>query len=84
MEPSRKAIQDMYMRAQQRISQFHVRTFEGQPGPILLISTAYPGVWLEHAFDAICYARLESDSALARSVALGQLRLFLRNQLPNG
>lgn len=42
MEPSRKVIQDMYMRAQQRISQFHVRTFEGQPGPILLISTAYP------------------------------------------
>ena len=62
MEPSRKAIQDMYMRAQQRISQFHVRTFEGQPGPILLISTAYPGVWLEHAFDAICYARLRATA----------------------
>lgn len=82
--PPRERILERYEQAKKRIVDFHIRTFAGQPGPILLISTTYPGVWLEHAFDAVCYARLNPNSALAMDVAKNQMLLFLRNQRADG
>ena len=51
--PPRERILERYEQAKKRIEDFHIRTFPEQPGPIFLISTAYPGVWMEHAFDAV-------------------------------
>lgn len=82
--PPRERILERYEQAKKRIEDFHIRTFPEQPGPIFLISTAYPGVWMEHAFDAVCYARLNPDSSLAKDVARSQMLLFLRNQRPDG
>ena len=45
--------------AEERIRSFHIRPIGNSPGPVFLISTAYPGVWMEHAFDALCYAHLK-------------------------
>ena len=70
--------------ARERIERFHIRSFEGQPGPIFLISTTYPGVWLEHAFDAVCWAKLNPGDPAAAAVAKNQMRLFLTNQKPDG
>ena len=70
--------------ARERIAKYHIRTLQNQPGPVLLISATYPGVWLEHAFDAVCYAALNPRDAVAAAVAHNQMRLFLRNQKPDG
>ena len=83
-QPSSEKILEKYKMARQRVESFHIRSFEGQPGPIFLISTTYPGVWLEHAFDAVCWARLNPGSAAAADVAHNQMLLFLRNQKPDG
>lgn len=64
-----------------RIRTLHVKTFAGHPTPVFLISNAYPGVWLEHAYDALCYARFDPVMA---PVAQSQAELFLNNQKPDG
>ena len=51
------------------------------PGALFLISNTYPGVWLEHVYDAVCWARLEPSMAY---VARSQVRLFLENQKEDG
>lgn len=82
--PSPEKIREKARMARERIESFHIRSFEGQPGPIFLISTTYPGVWLEHAFDAVCWANLNEGDPLAADVARNQMLLFLRNQKPDG
>lgn len=75
-------IQKKYDQALSRIRNFHIKTFPGQAGPLFLISTTYPGVWLEHVYDGIKYAELEPEAG--REVARNQTLLFIRNQKPNG
>ena len=69
--------------AEERIQSVHIRPIGNSPGPVFLISTAYPGVWMEHAFDALCYARIKGDEE-AKKVALSQMLLFIINRLPDG
>ena len=45
-----------YEEAVERIESFHIRAIGDNPAPVMLISTTYPGIWLEHAFDGVCYA----------------------------
>lgn len=75
-------IQKKYAQALSRIRDFHIKTFPGQAGPLFLISTTYPGVWLEHVYDGIKYAELEPESG--KEVARNQTLLFIRNQKPDG
>lgn len=82
--PTRDKILEKYRLARRRVEEFHIRSFAGQPGPIFLISTTYPGVWLEHAFDAVCWARLNPGDPAAADVARNQMLLFLRNQKADG
>ena len=81
---SRQQIAEMYNRAKERISSFHLRHIANIPGNVFLISTAYPGVWMEHAFDGLCYARSFAGEKDSYEVAKNQLLLFIRNRLPNG
>ena len=75
-------IRRKYDAALARIRDFHIRSFPGQAGPLFLISTTYPGVWLEHVYDGIMYALLESEAG--KEVAKNQTLLFIRNQRPDG
>lgn len=74
-------IKKKYDAALSRIESVHIKSFPGQAGPVFLISTAYPGVWMEHVYDAIMYANL---SPAGGEVARNQTLLFLRNQKPSG
>lgn len=74
-------IKAKYAAALERIEGAHIKSFPGQAGPVFLISTTYPGVWLEHVYDAVLYARL---NPAAHQVARNQTLLFLRNQKPSG
>ena len=72
-----------YNEAVERIQNFHIRNIGDNPGPCCLISTTYPGVWLEHAFDGVCYGRLFGGE-VGKQVAKNQMLLFLRNQREDG
>ncbi len=59
----------------------HIKSFENARNRVIIASDTYPGVWLEHAFDGPALASIDSSFS---DVALGQVRLFLDNQLPSG
>ena len=81
---NRALILEKYDLVPRRIREYHLRTIGKNEGPVFLISTAYPGVWLEHAFDGLCYASLFRDDREAQRVAQNQMLLFIRNQKPDG
>ena len=67
--------------ARKRLEDEHIGCFYGMDEPLLLISTAYPGVWLEHFYDAVFYATLDkSKLPLAENTA----RLFIKHQGKDG
>ncbi len=76
-------IQEKTTMALERIRTVHLRPIANSEGNVFLISTAYPGVWMEHAFDALCYARLNLDDG-GTEVAKNQLMLFIKNRMPDG
>lgn len=75
-------IKECYDQALERIRNFHIKSFPGQEGPLFLISTTYPGVWMEHVYDGIKYAELEPEKG--KIVARNQTLLFIRNQKEDG
>lgn len=74
-------IRSDYREVMDRIRREHVRPLPGYSEPVFLISETYPGVWMEHVYDAIRWAELEPDMA---PVARAQVRLFLDNQKEDG
>jgi hypothetical protein len=81
MTATRERIKAKYEAALHRIRSFHVKGFPGHPDPVFLISDTYPGVWLEHVYDAISWARFDPSMA---AVARSQTELFLDNRREDG
>lgn len=79
--PDRETLLSRKSEAEARIREIHIKCFPGYDRPVFLISNAYPGVWLEHAFDAVAYARLTEDG---KRVLWGQMHLFLDRQKEDG
>lgn len=79
--PTKEQIQQKYDTALARIRSKHIVKLPDGAGPVIYISDTYPGVWLEHVYDAVCWAKLEPSMA---EVAEGQCRLFLDNQKEDG
>ena len=76
-----ESVKNVLKAVRERIDGYHIRCFEGMTKPLFLVSTCYPGVWLEHANDACAYAKLEpSQLSLARNT----VELFLDRQTPEG
>ena len=74
-------IQEIYNATNHRLDTVHVGCFEGMDKPLLLISTAYPGIWLEHVYDSVFYA-MQDKSKLY--LAENTVDLFISNQKENG
>lgn len=49
--------------------------------PVMLISEAYPGVWLEHVYDAVLFSKLEPAYL---PIAQNTIELFIDNQREDG
>ncbi len=64
-----------------RIREKHIRTNCAHAGRLFLISTAYPGYWLEHLYDSVVWAKLFPED---KDIAVSQLKLFLENQREDG
>lgn len=65
----------------QRIREKHFRVSDRHEGRLFLISTAYPGFWLEHLFDSVVWARMFPED---KDLPVSQVRLFLENQREDG
>ncbi len=64
-----------------QIKENHIRRIPQHDGRLFLISTAYPGYWLEHTFDALAWARLYPEDA---DIAISQVRFFTEHQRQDG
>ena len=65
----------------ERFENIHIRCFSGFSSPLFLISDAYPGVWLEHVYDSVFYAKMFPEKVF---VAESTIDTFIANQKPNG
>lgn len=64
-----------------RIESVHVGCFDGMEKPLFLISETYPGIWLEHVYDSVFYAKMNPKYLyLAENTA----ELFLSMQKEDG
>ena len=65
-----------------KINEEHVKPFKGMKNPLFLIATHnYPGVWLEHVYDAVFWAQNEPAYL---SIAENTIELFIDNQTREG
>ncbi len=79
--PSPQEIAASKAQVLERIRNHHLRRFAGSKGKIFYISDAYPGVWLEHTYDAVAWGCLYPEES---EIAMNQVRLFLDHQKPDG
>lgn len=80
-EPSLSAVRAACRAALDRIHTMHIKEFPGAVGTVFLISNAYPGVWMEHTYDALAWVDLDPSDP---GIAIRQTRLFLDRQAENG
>lgn len=67
--------------ASEHIRAKNIGCFAGMDKPLFMISETYPGIWLEHVYDSVFYAKLEPGNA---QLAKNTLNLFLDNQSEEG
>lgn len=72
------SIEELYNIAIKRLNEYHEQCFYGENNTLLLISATYPGVWLEHVYDSIIYAKLFKDKLY---IAKNTINLFIKYQL---
>ncbi len=65
----------------ERIRDKHIICFKNMDKPLFLISDTYPGVWLEHTYDAIMYAKICDEG---KKIAENTINLFLDYQTDEG
>ena len=73
-------IKQIYNQVLNKINTEHIKCINNMDKPLFLISTAYPGVWLEHVYDSIMYAKLFDD----KSIAVTTINAFIDLQLEDG
>lgn len=62
-----------------RLEQQHIKNICGKE--LLLISNAYPGLWLEHVYDAVFYAKTDPSKLY---LAKNTIEVFIENQKEDG
>ena len=60
----------------ERLQNKHIRSFGGKE--LLQISEQYAGVWLEHVYDAVLYAKLDKSKLY---IARNTIEIFIDNQI---
>ena len=74
-------IPELVKAAEERINRLHIGCFEGIDTPLFLISDTYPGIWLEHVYDSVFYAKMNPKQL---ELAVNTVMLFIKNQTPDG
>lgn len=64
-----------------RLDSVHIGCFAGMDKPLLLISEAYPGIWLEHVYDSVFLASRDNSKLY---LAENTVELFISYQKEDG
>ena len=75
------AVPELCRTVTERLERIHIGSFRDYEKKVLLISEAYPGVWLEHLYDSVFYAELFPDKLF---LAENTVELFCSLQRKNG
>lgn len=80
-EPSMKTLNEKKEQILSRIYEHNLRPWSVSDGNIFMVSDTYPGVWLEHTYDAIAWASyMPGEQAISRN----QVKLFMDLQKEDG
>ncbi len=80
-EKQKEKIRERYALAMSTVTEKNISFFKNSDVPLFRISDTYPGIWLEHAYDSVFFARLEPKYLY---VAKNVLSVFLNNQKADG
>lgn len=84
-EQERDRVRIICDKISQRIEEKHIGCFYGSDAPLFFISTEYPGLWLEHVYDAVFYAKLSGKLLPERlAIAKNTIQFFMDNQTAEG
>ena len=75
------SVPELVNAASERIERLHIGCFEGIDTPLFLISDTYPGIWLEHVYDSVFYAKMNPERL---QLAVNTIMLFINSQKPDG
>ena len=64
-----------------KIENEHIGCFKWVEEPLFLISNQYPGLWLEHVYDSVIYAKLQPERI---TIAENVINLFIDRQTEDG
>ncbi len=74
-------IKELYMQAEHHMKNVNISRFDGIDKPLFLVSSSYPGVWLEHIYDSLFYADLyPGETEYIKNI----LELFIDYQTEEG
>lgn len=79
--PSKVIIEEKKEQVLEQIHSNHLKKLAYSKGNVFLISNTYPGVWLEHAYDAISWVNYDKSDPL---ISINQIMLFLDHQKEDG
>ena len=77
----KEKIQDYCEEIKRRFLDKHIFTLDEEVGQMLMISSTYKGVWLEHAYDAVICAKLYPEYA---HIAKNTIFAFIKYQRQDG
>ncbi len=78
---NKEKIKSICEKVKDRIENVHIDCFKDMDKPLFLISEQYPGLWLEHVYDSIMYAKMEPSKMF---VAENAVNLFIDRQTEEG
>ena len=81
MDSRKEKIRYICAEIEKRLYGVHIDRFDGMDKPLLLISEAYPGIWLEHIYDSVFLAK--NDPSMLY-LAENTVNLFIDNQKEDG
>ena len=77
----KQRVKELYNMALERIEEKHIGCFEGDDIPLFLISETYPGIWMEHLYDSVIYAKMYPSRI---DIAVNTAKMFISNQKSDG
>ena len=78
---NREKVKEICNTITERIKNEQIGCFSNYDKPLFLISTQYPGIWLEHVYDSVFWAKMSPEYL---DIAVNTINLFIDNQLDNG
>lgn len=74
-------VKAIYEEVMTKIKDVHIACFKDMDKPLFLISEQYPGLWMEHTYDSVFFAKMEPSYI---EVAESAINLFVDRQKDNG